>query len=200
MIHSDSISHFAACDDIMASLAVTYGKVISLPAEIKPSDRAATLYVSISSQQLSVKAAATIWSRVQKLCDDWSDPEKVALLSDESLRLAGLSFQKIAYIKNIARGVSEKTLRLEKYSEMEDSEIIDELTQIKGIGRWTAEMFLIFAMGREDVFSLGDLGLRHAIAKHYGELSHADIISLQLKWSPYRSYASLLLWHSLDNK
>jgi len=91
-------------------------------------------------------------------------------------------------------------LHPELYNELPEEEIIGELVKIKGIGVWTAEMFLIFSLGREDVFSIGDLGLRNGIKKHYGDLDTSEMVSLSTTWAPYRSYASLLLWKSLDNQ
>jgi DNA-3-methyladenine glycosylase II len=115
------------------------------------------------------------------------------------LRGAGLSGQKVSYVKNIARGMIEGILNPLSYSSIDEAEIIAELVTIKGIGVWTAEMFLIFTLGKQDVFSIGDLGLRNAIKLHYGDMSPAEMLDLSEKWSPYRSYASLILWKSLDN-
>ena len=191
---------FTHNDPILARLADLHGADLHIPDERPLTHFVSELCQTIVSQQLSVKAAATIWSRAKLLAENWDDPHSILKVEDTALRQAGLSCQKVSYVKNIARGVIDGTLNPARYSAMKEEDIIEELVKIKGIGLWTAEMFLIFALGRKDVFSHGDLGLRNAIKKHYGDLSSEQIVELSSSWSPYRSYASLLLWKSLDNE
>lgn len=194
------INHFRHTDPILARLTDLYGDTVQTPSRKLTTHFLEELCETIVGQQLSVKAAATIWSRAKLLANDWSDPNQILAISDLDLRAAGLSNQKTIYVKNIARGVLNGTLQLDHYLDMPEKDIINQLTQIKGIGVWTAEMFLIFTLGRQDVFSTGDLGLRNAVQKLYGGMSLGDMARLSETWSPYRSYASLLLWKSLDNE
>lgn len=156
---------------------------------------------SIIGQQLSVKAADTILKRFYLLIGGPITPEKVINLDQEKIRDAGISYQKISYIKDLARKFKDKQIEFEKFDKLTDEKIIEELIAVRGIGRWTAEMFLIFGLGRPDVFSYGDLGLRRAIEKLYkiDELSEIEAIKISEKWKPYRSVACRYLWKSLDN-
>lgn len=158
------------------------------------------LFASIVSQQLSTKVADIIWNRFSELVKNPEDPKIVKKFTVEQLRSIGLSNQKASYILAIANGVTDGTVKLDHLDELDDESIINELVQLKGVGRWTAEMFLIFTLARPDVFSVGDLGLRNAVNKLYEkELTVSDISELSQAWSPYRSLVSLALWHSLDN-
>jgi DNA-3-methyladenine glycosylase II len=159
------------------------------------------LIESVVSQQLSIKAADTIFGRLKALSQDQElTAEEVLQMDSQKMRDAGLSWSKISYVKNIAEYTLTNRKVFKQFFEMNDEEIIIELTKVKGIGRWTAEMFLIFTLGRPDVFSYGDLGLRHAIQKVYG-FSHEpvkdEISYITEKWQPYRSIASRYLWKSL---
>jgi DNA-3-methyladenine glycosylase II len=159
------------------------------------------LIESVVSQQLSVKVADTIFARFVGLFPDGEFPSAVKILDkdDEEIRSAGLSYAKIAYVKSIANAFVSDLIDIEKIREQSDEEVIKELTQIKGIGRWTAEMILIFTLKRPDVFSIGDLGLRRAIEKLYQITDRAEMLKLAEKWSPNRSTASWYLWRSLEN-
>ncbi|MEK9178784.1 MAG: DNA-3-methyladenine glycosylase 2 family protein, partial [Patescibacteria group bacterium] len=121
-------------------------------------------------------------------------------LKDEKIRSAGISYQKISYIKDLAKKFQNKQIEFDKFDKLTDEKIIDELVSVRGIGRWTAEMFLIFGLGRPDVFSYGDLGLRRAIERLYKiqDLSEIEAIRISEKWKPYRSVASRFLWKSLE--
>jgi len=161
------------------------------------------LLLNIVGQQLSAKAANAIWNRFMGLINGKLSPEMVLLLDDEKLRGAGLSRNKAAYIKNIAQAVADGSLTLDKFDDMADTEIVGQLTAIKGIGEWTAEMFLIFSLGRMDVFSKGDGGLARAINNLYGSgtaLSVKERLAIAEVWKPFRSIAGLYLWRSLDNR
>jgi len=176
----------------------------------------------VTGQQLSVKAASSIWQRVINLFDEVITPEKVLNSDDDILRGAGLSYAKIRTLKAIGQAISNGIINLDELDKVDDEEVIAKLTIIKGIGRWTAEMFLIFTLARPDVFSYGDAGLRAAMQKifprppqmdgHY-ELKSLENVRKQMddigrmksyeqlinSWRPYRSYACLYLWKSLDN-
>lgn len=161
---------------------------------------------SIISQQLSVKAAATIERRFKELFDtDLPEPEAILAKSIDELRTAGLSNAKANYIRDLAQHVLDGKLQFDKFSDLSNQEIIDELTAVKGIGEWTAHMFLMFCMGRLDVLAIGDLGIRNGIQKLYG-LDHVPSpsevtgIATAHNWHPYETAACWYIWHSLDNK
>lgn len=152
----------------------------------------------IISQQLSNKVAAILFDRFKNLFKDKKVVSSmVADMKEEDLRAIGISWSKIRYLKNLADAVVEERLDLENLKELTDEEVVQQLIKIKGIGRWTAEMFLIFSLGREDVFSVGDLGLKKGLVKVYKlESLPSEKICLEItgKWSPYRSYGCLYLW------
>lgn len=160
------------------------------------------LIESIISQQLSIKAADTIFARFVGLFSDgeFPTPKQILAMDDETMRSAGLSFAKISYVKSVANAFVSDLLDIEKIRNQSDEEVITELTQIKGIGRWTAEMILIFTLNRPDVFSIGDLGLRKAITNLYGITDRKEMIELAETWKPHRSTACWYLWRSLENK
>ncbi len=165
-------------------------------------DLFADIIENIIGQQLSGKAANTIIKRFEKLVSLPLNPKKILKFSDQDLRDVGMSWAKVKYIKNLSQAVLNGSLDLEKIKKLPDKEVITELIKIKGIGRWTAEMVLIFFLKRPDVFSLGDLGLRTAVAKLYN-VDRNDlkkIAKISQNWSPHRSLASRYLWKSLDNK
>ncbi len=177
-----------------------------------------SLVVAIINQQLSTKAADTIEKRFVALFERTSKnsdgrpersriggkfpkPGQVLRKSDATLRKAGLSLQKISYIKSLAKLINQGDINFNRFSKMSDEEIIVKLTEVKGIGRWTAEMFLMFCLGRPDVFSHGDLGLKNAIKKWYKlELKRhpKKYYKLVESWSPHRTTAARYLWASLD--
>jgi DNA-3-methyladenine glycosylase II len=158
---------------------------------------------AIVGQQLSTKAARTIWARVLELFDGKTpSPEQVIAADPEALRGAGLSWSKVSYVRDLAERVADGELDLDRLPELPDEEVIEELTAIKGIGQWTAEMFLIFHLGRPDVVSTGDLGIRKAAQIAYGldEMpAPAELERMAEKWRPHRTLACLYLWRSLDN-
>lgn len=198
-MHKSILAHFESTDAVLYELALRY-TLREQPA-INPNKYLEALCRSIVGQQLSVKAAATIWVRATAAVGNWDQAESIIGVPDETLRQAGLSGQKVRYVKNIAEAVSSGSLNIHAYTLMKDNDILNELVAIKGVGVWTAEMFLMFTMGREDVFSGRDLGLRRAIEKLYGmeSITPKDADAFAARWAPYRTYASRLLWHSLDN-
>jgi len=188
-----------ARDLIMKGLINKYGELTLTESK----ECFADLARAIVAQQLSAKAADTIWKRVQALLGGEITAGKLLSVPDVDIRQAGVSSNKIKYMKNIARAVADKTLDFDNIRNCGDDEIIRQLTAIKGVGRWTAEMFLIFSLAREDVFSFGDGGLTSAINRLYGDgipLTKDEIKTITDKWQPFRSIASLYLWRSLDNK
>ena len=162
------------------------------------------LVESIISQQLSVKAAATIYRRFVDSFGHVPEPHEILARDDEELRAVGLSGQKTRYIKDLAAKVADGTLQFDHLDSFTNEQIVAELTAVKGIGEWTVHMFLIFCMGRFDILPVGDLGIKNAIQRLYS-LDHAPApdeireISAQNGWSPYESIASWYLWKSLDN-
>jgi DNA-3-methyladenine glycosylase II len=157
---------------------------------------------AIVSQQLSTKAASTILSRVVALCGGTPTPSALERLSDEALRAAGLSTQKTRYMRDLSRRVLDGSLKLSHIESLEDEAVIDALTSVKGIGRWTAEMFLIFRLQRPDVLPVGDLGIVKAVQRNYGMRRVPNAKRLEKlgeQWKPYRSVACWYLWASLDN-
>ena len=162
-----------------------------------------SLLKSIVYQQLAGNAANAIYSRFLSLySDSLPTPEQIISTSDTVLRFtAGLSFKKIEYIKNLSTKIISGELNIQILPAMQDEEVINELVKVKGIGRWTAEMFLIFSLQREDVCPLDDLGVKKAIQKLYN-LSNLPtreyMIEVSCRWNPYRSIATWYLWKSLS--
>ena len=162
------------------------------------------LVQAIISQQLSTKAAATIHGRVLALLPDGgpATPAGFEPIAESDLRAAGLSRQKVAYIRDLSRKALDGTLQTDALASMDDEAVIAELTKIKGIGRWTAEMILIFRLARPDVLPVGDLGIVKAAQKAYGLRKPPDakrLLAIGERWKPYRSVASWYLWASLMN-
>jgi DNA-3-methyladenine glycosylase II len=159
---------------------------------------------SIVNQQLSGKAARTIFNRLQEAAKtDPITPDAILKLRTQRLRACGLSQQKMNYIRELARMTQRGQIRFEELPGLEDAEVIDHLTQVKGVGVWTVHMFLIFALRRPNVLPVGDLGVRAAIKKAYGlpELPKpAEMERIADPWRPYRSIASWYLWRSLENE
>jgi DNA-3-methyladenine glycosylase II len=163
------------------------------------------LVESIVSQQLSTKAAATIYGRLRALMPEGGKPtpEGFVPLSDEALRAAGLSRQKTSYLRDLSQRVLDGSLKTDAFATLADDDVIAQLTQIKGIGRWTADMILIFRLARPDVLPVGDLGIVKAVQKAYGLRKTPDasrLLKIGEPWRPYRSIASWYLWRSLENK
>jgi DNA-3-methyladenine glycosylase II len=166
-----------------------------------PKDPFDTLCKSIASQQLSVKAAATIFRRFQDLFPDRKPtPERVMTLTDDEIRACGFSRPKVSFIKDLASHVLEGRLDLKGLKKHPDDEVMRQLVAVKGIGRWTAEIFLMFRLGRPDVLPADDLGLMNAVHRAYRLRKRPDPKKLRQigeAWRPYRSVASWYLWQSL---
>lgn len=169
----------------------------------KPEDYFKHLCYAIISQQLSGKAANTIIGRFDNLFPKKKVTAlKLSKIPDKKLRAVGMSWSKASFVKDLAKKTLKKEIAYAKLDKMSDEDVIKELIKVKGIGPWTAEMFLMFALGREDVFSHADLGLRNGMKRVYRlkeapDAKRADKITA--KWKPYRSYGCFALWHSVDN-
>jgi len=162
-----------------------------------------SLAESILYQQLNGKAAATIFNRLAALAGEPLTPEGILKLSDEQLRSVGLSKQKSAYLKDLAAKTKAGLLDFAGLADLPDEEVIKHLTQVKGVGVWTAQMFLMFTLKRPDVLPTGDYGVQAAMKKHYKKRSMPKphvMEKIARAWSPYRSVACWYLWKSLDIK
>lgn len=199
-----AVQELAARDSTMAKLIDAY-KDASL---LSRGDPFTTLVRSIVGQQISVKAADSVWSRLLARTADPAartqlmTPTTVQACSNETLRNCGLSARKADYIADLAGHFINGTIHPKRWSRMDDADIITELTAVRGIGTWTAEMFLIFNLLRPDVFPLDDIGLQKAAAKHYmhGERPERRALAhLGETWRPWRSVATWYLWRSLDS-
>jgi len=196
----------AAADPTMAALIERVGRIdietrLKRRAEERPPDAYGALLRAIVGQQLSTKAARTIYLRVVDLFGGATpSPEQLLQAREEDLRACGLSGRKTEYVRDLAAHVLGGELELDRLDELGDEEVIEEIVAVRGLGRWTAEMFLLFHLERPDVLSGGDLGIRKAIQIEYGleEMpSPTKVIEIGEAWRPYRSLASLYLWESL---
>jgi DNA-3-methyladenine glycosylase II len=162
-----------------------------------------TLLRSIVGQQLSTKAAATIFGRVIDLFDGHTPtPVELLAIEPEKLREAGLSWPKVGYLRDLAERVEDGRLDLKRLPKLADEDVVAELIQIKGVGQWTAEVFVMFHLGRPDVLPVGDLGIRRAVQLAYGleELpGPEELRRIAEPWRPHRTLACLYLWRSLHN-
>ena len=189
----DAVIYLCAKDQILAQLINNYQSE-QLTNVGNPFQ---TLIRAVVGQQISVPAADAVWHRLRKKLPTIS-PRNFLILSKEELKQCGLSRQKIDYITNIANAFEKGILTPNQWQEMTDKEVVKQLIQIKGVGQWTAQMFLIFHLHRCDVFPLADLGLIKAVQLHYGNLTKAEIIEQSQQWKPYRTVATWYLWLSLD--
>jgi DNA-3-methyladenine glycosylase II len=189
-----AVEYLTQTCDVIAALAKTYSPPVISP---QPPERYFDILVgSIIGQQLSVKAAATIEARLRESVSGLS-PEKLAHQSEGDLRQQGLSYSKARYILGLAEAFVSGVIVPEELEAMDAQSVMGTLTALKGIGPWTAEMFLIFGMGAPDVWSPGDYGLKKAVEAHFG--ANVNTTDVAKRWSPYRSYASLYLWEYVDS-
>lgn len=202
MDHGKAHRHLANTDPRMAQLIARSRRYnIASAVSIRPFD---ALAESIAYQQLSGKAAATIFGRVRALYPKrkWLDPEQLLATPDESLRAAGLSRAKTAALKDLAAKTIDGTVPSGRaLIQMSDDEIIARLTQVRGIGRWTVEMLLLFDLGRPDVWPVDDYGVRKGFAKTFGRRklpTPKQLVKIGEKWRPYRSVAAWYFWRALD--
>ena len=200
---TEATEHLSRVDDVLGPIIVLAG-----PPHFNPHrNYYQSLVESIVSQQLSVKAAATILRRFIELFPDTPFPTPAQILSKdiEELRSVGLSRQKGTYIQDLAVKVIEGTVKFNHLDELSNEEVVAELTQVKGVGVWTVHMFLMFCMGRLDVLPTGDLGIKNGMQALYDlkekpSPEEMESIAAERQWHPYESVASWYVWHSLDNK
>lgn len=192
------LAHLESHDPPLHQLALACGP-LSWPERRPPFE---ALLRAIIGQQVSTQAAATIFNRFRSLFDEVDlTAENVLRLNAERLRSCGLSNQKATYVHAVATAWSDEPERFGRLDTLSDNEVLSALTQIKGVGEWTAQMFLMFTLHRPDVFAPKDLGLKKAMANLYGlamENPLRDFERIAERWSPYRSWASYVLWASLQ--
>ena len=194
-----AVIHLKKCDPVLRAIIERVGpcRMEFGPAEF------CSLAEAIVYQQLNGKAAVTIFRRLAALAGEPITPEGILKLSDEQLRGVGLSKQKSAYLKDLAAKAAAGLLDLSKLPDLSDEEVIKHLTQVKGIGVWTAHMFLIFSLRRPNVLPTGDYGVQMAVKKHYRKRKlpkPRDMEKIARAWEPYRSVACWYMWRSLDIK
>jgi DNA-3-methyladenine glycosylase II len=192
-----AIDHLKSSDPVLAAIITRVG-----PCSItylEPTFE--TLARSIVYQQLSGKAARTIYNRVAEACGGAVTPEAILKLRPQRLRACGLSKQKLAYIRDLARLTRDRKLDFGALPKMADEEVLAALTQVKGVGVWTAQMFLMFALRRHNILPTGDLGVQNAIRRAYGKrakVTPKHVEKIGKTWRPYCTIASWYLWRSLD--
>ena len=194
-----AVNHLKKCDPILRAIIEQVGpcRMEFGPPEFH------SLAEAIVYQQLNGKAAVTIFKRFAALAGEPLTPEGILKLSDEQLRTVGLSKQKSAYVKDLAAKTAAGLIDFSQLLEMPDGEVIKHLTQVKGVGVWTAQMFLMFTLRRPDVLPTGDYGVQAAIKKHYKKRQMPKphmMEKIARPWVPYRSIACWYLWRSLDIK
>lgn len=199
-MHRSAVRHLRRADPVLAEVVARHGPHrFELRTGGSHFDAIAR---AIVSQQLSVKAAATIHGRFRALYDGaGGTPDVVARIPETRLREAGLSWQKIGYIQDLARRVAFGELELDRIDEMSDDELVTRLTAVKGVGTWTAQMFLMFRLGRPDVLPVLDLGIQKAVQRAYGLRKRPTVRQVEKiarAWAPYRTIACWYLWRSLD--
>ncbi len=204
MSNEDAVAHLRAADPVLARLIDEVGPE-GLPdrSADRPSDLYGALVRAIVGQQLSTSAARAIYARLtDRFGDRTPTPQQVLDDDPEALRVAaGLSHAKTAYLRSLAEHVLDGSLDLEHLHELPDDGVIAELIAVRGIGEWSAHMFLMFTLGRPDVLAVGDLGIRKAVMNAYGleQLpTPAELERIGEPWRPYRTLACLYLWHSLS--
>jgi DNA-3-methyladenine glycosylase II len=195
------LNHFKNNDPVLYSYCIKIGPLKTIEKE-NPLKYFHRLCKEIICQQLSGASGRAIFGRFLKLFPDKTvNPQHVLSVNHDDLRNVGMSHAKANYVANLAHAVVNEELDFISFDSMTDEKIIEQLTKVKGVGRWTAEMFLMFVLCRPDVFSHGDLGLRKAIKKIYGfenEPTTKQIEKIVSQWSPFKTYASRLLWASLE--
>jgi len=202
-MHDEAHQHIASSDPRFAALIASSRRYNIKPnARVRPFE---ALAESIAYQQLSGKAAATIWGRVRALfTGKYLEPKAVLEMSEEKLRAAGLSRSKVAALKDLAAKTIDGTVPTRRaMMKMTDEEIIERVVAVRGIGRWTAEMLLLFDLGRPDVWPVHDYGVQKGFAKVFGKRklpTPKQLLKLGEKWRPYRSVAAWYFWRALDER
>ena len=212
----DQAERFLVKDKHIGPLVKKYGSCTLKPRKKK--DYFEDLVDAIVQQQLSMKAAASIFERIkEKISTKWDvkknhkwrkdatksvqvTPEKILALSEKELRRCGLSFAKIKYLEGLASKVKKGEVEIHKMDKLPDEKVMEELIAVKGIGRWTAEMFLMFSLARPDIFPVDDVGLQNAFKKLVKENMKPDKMEkFAERWKPYRTIASWYIWRSFEN-
>jgi DNA-3-methyladenine glycosylase II len=200
-------AHLRRADPVMKRLIDDFGGPLPLEPDFRgrPADAYGALVRGITGQQLSVKAAASIYGRLLERFDGKPPtPEQILADDPDELRVAaGFSHAKVRYLRSLAEHVLSGELEIARLNELPDGEVIRELTAVKGIGEWTAHMFMMFTLHRPDVLPTGDLGVRNAAMRAYGLDAPPPPVALEElaePWRPYRTRACLYLWRSLDNE
>jgi DNA-3-methyladenine glycosylase II len=192
-----AIKHLQSTDPVLAAIIASVGPY--KPRYSPPTFE--NMARSVAYQQLHGKAAATIFGRLLTACDARLTPQSVLALSIEQMRACGLSKQKLSYIRDLAEKTISGDINFEQLPLMDDEDVIEHLTRVKGIGRWSAQMFLMFALRRPDVMPTVDLGINTAIKQAYGKRKlpkPPQILKLAEPWRPFRSVACWYLWRSVD--
>ena len=195
----NAVNHLKKCDPVLRAIIERVGpfRMEYGPAEFH------SLAEAIVYQQLNGRAAVTIFNRFAALAGEPLTPAGILKLKDEQLRSVGLSKQKSAYLKDLAAKTASGQLDFARLPELSDEEVIEHLTQVKGIGVWTAHMFLMFSLRRPNVLPTGDYGVQMAVKKHYKKRKlpkPKDMEKIARAWEPYRSVACWYMWRSLDIK
>lgn len=199
-------AHLHRADPVLARLIDDGGPLPLEPdSRGRPADLYGALVRTIAGQQLSVKAARAIWTKLIARFDGRTPtPEEILADDPDALRVAaGFSHAKVRYLRSLAEHVVSGELQLDRLAELPDEEVLRELTAVKGIGEWSAHMFLMFSLHRPDVLAAGDLGIRNAVRDAYGLAAPpgpAELEQIAEPWRPYRTRACLYLWRSLDNE
>jgi DNA-3-methyladenine glycosylase II len=202
-----SDAHLRRADPVLARLIDDYGGPLPEQPDFRgrPNEPYGALVRGITGQQLSVKAAASIWARfLERYGGHTPTPEQILADDPDELRVAaGFSHAKVRYLRSLAERIVSGELDLDRLPSLPDGEVMRELTAVKGIGEWTAHLFLMFTLGRPDVLPTGDLGVRNAVMRAYGldaPPAPEALRALAEPWRPYRTRASLYLWRSLRNE
>ena len=196
---ASAVRHLKASDPVLAEIIEQVGPY--RPRHATPDFE--NLARSIAYQQLHGKAAATIFGRLLTACDTCLTPDSVLKLTIEQMRACGLSKQKLSYIRDLAEKTISGDVNFQQLPSMDDEDVIEHLTRVKGIGRWSAQMFLMFALKRPDVMPTVDLGINTAIKRAYRKRKvpkPAQILKIAEPWRPFRSAACWYLWRSMDIK
>ena len=189
-------AHLSKHDKTLAKIINEYhGEILT-----NRGDAFFTLARSIVGQQISVKAADSVWRKLELFLSK-IEPQQLLNSNEQNLRECGLSAAKVRYLQALARYFWENKISIQNWQNLTDSEVVKELTSISGIGKWTAEMFMIFYLARPDIFPIADIGLQKAIFRHYNssdKISLSEIAAIAENWKPYRTVATWYLWRSLD--
>jgi DNA-3-methyladenine glycosylase II len=204
-VKQDGFAHLSACDPVLGAFVADHGRLDEAERRRgRPDDAYGALLRAIVGQQLSVKAAKTIYDRLCGLYGGRTPtPAELIETDPEDLRGVGLSRAKASYLRDLAEHVEDGELDLERLPQLDDDEVSAQLIAIKGLGRWTVDMFLMFHLGRPDILPVGDLGIRRAVQIAYGlgDLPDpAELTRIAQPWQPHRTLACLYLWASLDNE